>query len=262
MAGSLVVVGTGIRALAQITRETRAAVVNAERVFYGVGDPLTEQWIRSVQPGAESLDTLYRDGQPRRITYQQMIDRILGAVREGSRVCVCLEGHPGVLVHASHASIRAARAEGFEAQMLPGISTMDSLFSDLGIDPAEHGLQTFDATDFLLCDRVIDAATPLVLWQVDCLGDATFRTGGYPRKHLPLLSEALQKIYGADHEIYLYQAAVLPISRAIIERATIATLAETALRGFTLYVPAGAERAPDPEAMRSLGMCGGTPWQT
>jgi hypothetical protein len=262
MRGSLVVVGTGIRALTQITRETRAALENAARVFYGVGDPLTEQWIRSVQPEAESLDTLYRDGLPRRVTYRKMVDRILAAVRNGARVCVCLEGHPGVLVHVSHAAIGAARAEGFEAHMLPGVSTLDVLFSDLGIDPAERGLQMFDATDFLLCERKIDNTTPLVLWQVDCLGDPAFHTDGYSRGHLPLLEDALATVYGRDHEIYLYQAAILPVAKPIIDRATVATLTESTLRGFTMYVPASADPAPDRETMRRLGMVGGTPWQT
>jgi precorrin-2 methylase len=63
------------------------------------------------------------------------------AVREGLNVCAAFYGHPGVFVYASHQSIRLARAEGFEAQMLPGISAEDCVFADLGIDPENMGVR-------------------------------------------------------------------------------------------------------------------------
>ena len=43
--------------------------------------------------------------------------------------------------------------EGFNAQMLAGISAEDCLFADLGLDPGKNGCQSFEATDFLIRRR-------------------------------------------------------------------------------------------------------------
>jgi hypothetical protein len=34
--------------------------------------------------------------------------------------------------------------------MLPAISAEDCLFADLGVDPADHGCPSYEATDFLV----------------------------------------------------------------------------------------------------------------
>ena len=65
-----------------------------------------------------------------------MAEAILEPVRAGKRVCAAFYGHPGVFVLPSHDAISRARAEGFEATMLPGVSAEDCLVADLGVDPA------------------------------------------------------------------------------------------------------------------------------
>ena len=59
-----------------------------------------------------------------------------------------------------------ARAEGFNARMLPGISAEDCLFANLGADPGTHGCQSFEATSFLLRKPKFDTLTHLILWQI------------------------------------------------------------------------------------------------
>jgi hypothetical protein len=54
-------------------------------------------------------------------------------------LCVALYGHPGVFACVGHEAIERARAEGIDAQMLPGISAEDCLFAELGVDPAVGG---------------------------------------------------------------------------------------------------------------------------
>ena len=100
-------------------------------------------------PNRHSLFTV--EGRSRLDTYQDMVDRILACVREGSDVCVAFYGHPGVFVYPSHEAIKRARIEGYKATMLPGISAEDCLFADLGIDPGKavakaSRLRTFSYT--------------------------------------------------------------------------------------------------------------------
>lgn len=128
--GSLVVVGTGISAPGQTTLEAVACIRQADRVFYAVTEPTTEFWIHGLNSTAASLVDLYAEGKDRYKTYKEMADRILTAVRSGSRVCAVFYGHPGVMVNPSHDAIRRARREGFKARMLPGISTEACLYAD------------------------------------------------------------------------------------------------------------------------------------
>jgi uncharacterized protein YabN with tetrapyrrole methylase and pyrophosphatase domain len=101
----------------------------AEKLLYLVADTATETWIRRLNPTATNLDDCYAEGKPREKTYQEIVDRILSAVRSGLQVCAAFYGHPAVFATPTHAAIRRARREGFSARILPGISTADCLFA-------------------------------------------------------------------------------------------------------------------------------------
>src|SRR3954452_19654831 len=129
--GILRVIGTGIRTMGHLTIEAIAWMKAADKLLYLVGDPIGEDLILRLNPETQSLYGLNGEGKPRINTYNEMIDRVLTCVREGHRTCFALYGHPGVFVYPSHESVRRARAEGYDAQMLPGISAEDCLFADL-----------------------------------------------------------------------------------------------------------------------------------
>ena len=148
-AESLTIVGTGIKAIAHMTDEGAEAIRHADKVLYGTAEPLTENWILRNSKSAESLDRFYVNDGPLNLAYEKMIAEIVHHVRGGLRVCACFEGHPGVFVYASHECVRILRAEGYRARMLPGVSTQDALFCDLGVDPGECGCQSFDADRLL-----------------------------------------------------------------------------------------------------------------
>src|SRR5215467_5062188 len=186
--GSLIVVGTGIKTTGQLTLETIAWMEEADSLLYVVGDPIAEAVIKRLNPrGAVSLAAYYQEGQSRMYAYNAMVEHILGCVRSGHRTVAAFYGHPGVFAYPSHESIRRARSEGFSAWMLPGISSEDCLFADLGVDPAVGGCQSYEATDFLLNAVQIDSSSQLVLWQIGTLGDWTYKRHMYDIRAMPLL---------------------------------------------------------------------------
>jgi hypothetical protein len=235
--GSLVVVGTGIKAIAHMTAEAMEAIRQADKVLYGTCEPLTEDWIRRNAQSADSLDRFYVDGGVRMVAYRRMIQEVLDHVRRGLRVCVAFEGHPGTFVYVSHESIRLLREEGYRARMLPGVSTQEVMFCDLLFDPAEYGCQSFDATDFLLRGYEPDVTSSLILWQVSCIGDFSFRETASENNNLDVLAEVLQRFYGAQHEVLAYEAPLFVITKPVITRTSIAELPEADLGLATLCVP-------------------------
>src|SRR5688500_11778684 len=92
--GSLIVVGTGITGINQVTLEALGAIKSADLLYYVANDPLTEAWLKDVNPSAATLSDLYGEGKPRNVTYVEMAARVIRAVKNGARVCVALYGHP------------------------------------------------------------------------------------------------------------------------------------------------------------------------
>ncbi|MCP3140974.1 SAM-dependent methyltransferase [Pyxidicoccus xibeiensis] len=258
--GSLVIAGTGIQWAGQTTHAARTAIEEADRVLFAVVDPWTVQWLRGLKPSAESLP--YSTGNtPRRLIYAEMVRRILAPVREGFRVCAVFYGHPGVLHTAAHEALRQARAEGFPAQMLPGISFLDCLYADLGVDPGRDGFQVHEATDFLIRGRAYDAHSPLVLSQIAAIGNTGFfdATATLRIQHgLRVLSEVLRRRYPASHEAIIYEAAVLPIQPPRMTRVTLEELPAAAVTDVsTLYVPPLGPAPVDEHMLALLGMASG-----
>jgi hypothetical protein len=251
-AGSLTIVGTGISIGGHLTPEARAAFERAEEAWYLVGDPVATALLEEINPRARSLHDLYDPGLPRLETYEAMVERLLASVRAGRQVCAAFYGHPGVFVYPSQKAIERARAEGYDATMLPGIGSLDCLWSDLGIDPAADGCQIYHATDFVLEARVPDTAATLVLLQINVIGQA-----GYVEEpdwsRLPVLVDYLLRFDPPGHETLGYEASPFPLTSPLVERAPISGLADAKLSpGMTLVVPPASRREADPELARLL----------
>lgn len=254
MAGSLTVVGTGIR-FTQITMESIAALKSADKVLFLVADPLTAAWLRKTNQSAESLHVLYEIGKERHITYDEMVDRILSEVRKNQKVCAAFYGHPGIFVTPSHEAIRIAREEGIEARMLPAVSAEDCLFADLGIDPSKEGCQSFEATDFLALGRKFDPTSTLIIWQIGCVGDLTFNPRANENGGIAVLVNKLLESYEASHPVILYQANVLPLCAPKVKRLNLSDLlTEKVNQITTLYVTPLPRRNLDSAVLERFGL--------
>ncbi len=253
--GSLTVVGTGFSLAGQVTREALSAIERADRLFYLVNDNVTSRWLEEKNPTAESLHSSYHPGRDRGETYIEMAERILAPVRDGRWVCAAFYGHPGVFATPPHEAIRQARAEGYEARMLPGISAEDCLFADLGLDPGALGCQSFEATDFLIRRRRFDPASLLVLWQVGVIGVRDFRKGElWNRRGLEVLSEELLRHYPPRHRVTLYEASAYPVCGPRVLHLPVTELggAPATVR-TTLCVPPLGVTPVDAEVLARLG---------
>jgi uncharacterized protein YabN with tetrapyrrole methylase and pyrophosphatase domain len=254
--GSLTIVGTGIRSVAQVTLEAKAHMQQADKLLYLVTDPVTRDWICGLNETAESLHDCYRDEEPRLRAYARMTERIAAWVRKDLNVCVAFYGHPGVFVKPSHDAILQARQEGHRAEMLPGVSAEDCMFADLGFDPAVGGCQSYEATDFLTRKPRFDTASHLILWQVSVIAEGKFSSkGNYRKDGLAFLAEALLEHYPPEHEVFLYTAALYSVCKPEIQRVPLSGLAKLSLSPTaTLYVPPFGQRLADRAMVERLGM--------
>jgi uncharacterized protein YabN with tetrapyrrole methylase and pyrophosphatase domain len=252
--GSLTVVGTGIQLGTHLTPEARATIEKADAVLSLVTEPIMQELIERLNDRARSMHDLYTVGESRADTYEAMTEAILAEVRAGKDVCAVFYGHPGVFVAPSHESVRRARAEGFRARMLPGISAEDCLFADLGVDPARSGCQSYEATDFLVHRRRIDPEVSLVLWQVGTVGNVAAAADAVTTG-LPVLVEVLREHYPAGHEVTVYEASPYPGFDPLVSTVRLSELAAEHVTALsTLYVPPSGKSPLDLTMIDRLGL--------
>jgi hypothetical protein len=248
---ALVVVGTGIRIIGQMTIESIAWIKASEKVLYLAHDPVAGAVITGLNPRAESLARFYVEGKPRRESLVEMVQRVMECVRSTRQTCLVCYGHPGVFCWVGHEAIRQARAAGYKARMLPGISAEDCLFADLGLDPGTDGCQSFEASDFLKYGPKVDPSNLLILWQIAATGDEQFTSKGYKNSALPLLIKRLCRIYGSDHKAIVYVAPVHWAGEPVIEHVPLGQLDKTQLPGSaSLCIPPSRPARPKIEGKK------------
>jgi uncharacterized protein YabN with tetrapyrrole methylase and pyrophosphatase domain len=254
--GRLTIVGTGITLGVHVTPEARAAIERADEVLYLLAEPAMSLWLERLNPRARSLEHLYPLGSDRREIYQAIVEEVAARVRTGADVCLAFYGHPGVFVYPSHELVRRARAEGWHARLLPGISAEDCLFADLGVDPGLIGCLSFEASDFLLHGRRPDTSAGLVLWQIGVIGiaGAVLETS-YPG--VAILRDRLLDDYPPAHEVVVYEAATYPIFEPVVRRVPLAGLAEAEIPTMaTLWVPPAGRPQVDAAMAQRLDALG------
>jgi hypothetical protein len=229
------------------TLEAVGQIEIADKLFHVVAEPAAAYWLKSLNPTAESLVQYYAEGKSRMRTYEEMVERILSHVHRGEHVCVAFYGHPAVGVEPTQMVLRRARAEGFSARVLPGVSSDACLYADLGIDPMDHGIQAYEASRFVAREPQIDTGTGLILWQAGFVGESSMNFSG--RSHGPgvrHLVSVLRRYYPASHPVAAYEASPYPIAPPWIAWTKLRSLAD-AIRSTatTVFIPPiGRSRPP------------------
>jgi hypothetical protein len=239
--GELLIIGSGIDSIG-FSLGDEALIASADKVLYCVADPATVVWLRRLRPDALDLYVLYADDKVRYTTYMEMAEAQLYWVRQGLRVVVIFYGHPGIFVLSTHRAIQIARREGHHAVMKAGVSALDTLCADLGVDPSHPGLQTHEATDALLRRRRIDTSLHVILWQVGLIGELGYRRQGYLNNHFSYFISWLEELYGSDYQITHYIGARYPGTDPLIQTHTLKDLHDPArqreITGLsTFYIP-------------------------
>lgn len=226
-------------------------------MLYLVNDPLMKLWIQKNNPYAETLDELYIKYPLRLHCYRAITEYILSCVRQMQHVCVVMYGHPAVFAQPGLAAIQQAKKEGFYTKILPGISAEDCLFADLLVDPGSVGCQSYEATEFLLCQLSIELSSHLILWQIGVIGLLGHEKNKIYEdlKGVICLRDYLLKFYPAEHVVYLYEAAQYRHHEPVIQKVFLIELVNaTVSRLSILYIPPLKKKSFNKEMLEHLGI--------
>lgn len=229
-------VGTGMTVAGQISQIAKSYIESADVVFTHTPHELTHTWLSSLNQDVRNLQGLYAEGKHRMDTYEQMVEAMLSEVRQGKNVCGAFYGHPGIFACVPHMAIEQAQKEGFSAKMEPGISAEACLYADLGIDPGSHGIQSFEASQFFFYNHQPNTAGYILLWQIGLVGEPTGRTFSVDSDTIDAFKDFLLQWYPAEHELILYEAAVLPIETFRADKVAIKDLDKAQLNLITTAI--------------------------
>lgn len=249
---SLTVVGSGIKFFSHLTIETISYIRNSQQVLYLVNDPAMKEWIEKNNPNSQSLDFLYRKYRLRIHNYEAITNYIVEQSKR-CHVCVVMYGHPVVFAQPALNAVIKLQQEGHDAVILPGISAEDCLLADLLVD-VSVGIQSFEATDFLIHRRRWDPSSNLLLWQIGVMGIMGNSEFFESSNGIQLLYNYLSSYYKTNHEIILYVASQYPGIPAQIQRFPLDRLLTNIEipRLATMYIKPALNAPIDKEAVKSL----------
>lgn len=248
----LSLVGSGIKIISHLTRETESHIKKADIVLYLVNEPLMEEWIQANARKSENLSALYFSQDNRLDSYHMITKKIISTLDFYEFVSVVFYGHPTVFTKPGLEAIKQARADGIETKILPGISAEDCLFADLGIDPCDTGCYSLEATDLLVYQRRPDPASHLIIWQVGMSGNAGHQA--LDKTAIVLLCEYLLQFYSPNHQISLYEASLYPGMDCSINTFALEELPEQDISKIaTLYIPPEKTMPVNVDTLKKLG---------
>ena len=212
------IIGLGTVVGWQLTREAEHALRKSEKVFYldsGLG---SADFLRSICKETIDLNPLsYQEGQPRRAAYDRMSALVLKAALETRPVAFAVYGHPRVYVYPTEQISSAAKLLNLKVRIIPGISSLDTMFVDLDLDPGLNGFQMYEATDLIARDRPLQIDVPAMIWQVGVVGTGLYTDRqSNPERFQPLLKHLL-KFYGSDHVVSVVKSADTPLTKSSLK---------------------------------------------
>lgn len=226
-------------------------------MFYLVNEPLTEEWIKKINPSSESLGKIYSSSLRRLDSYQAIATYIVDSIEKFKQVCVIMYGHPIVFAQPALDAAIKAKQKGLVVKIFPAISAEDCLFADCMFDPGQYGCQSFEATDFLIHKRLYDCNSHLVLWQIGIIGNVYHQSQiiNQPGNGLSILTECLTEKYPLNHKVIIYEAALYPTFEPRVEEITLKELVDSHLSKIsTLYIPPLAKSPYNSEILNKLGI--------
>jgi uncharacterized protein YabN with tetrapyrrole methylase and pyrophosphatase domain len=167
---NLYVVGSGIKTLSNFTKEFETCATQSDIVFYLNNDPVTKEWYQKYAKKSYDLDAIYqKDSQTHRSNiYHAIADHIISEFKHYDNICFALYGHPFFCAQpALHAIEKIAKdREDITIHSFPAVSALDCLWTDLKVNPAENGMQLYEASCMIYRKIPLLTQVDLVILQV------------------------------------------------------------------------------------------------
>lgn len=234
---NLCILGSGIKSIAHLSYESQLYIKKADIVLFLLNEPILENYIKENSKKSYDLSEIYYSTEDRQDCYKKIVDYILNLLGDYQNVCAIFYGHPIFCVNPAQSLIEKAKSKDVNIISCPAISSIDCMFSDLNIDPAEYGMQIYMAQDIINRKISVTTQSYLALLQIGFIND-----NGHVHKtknqQLSILKDYLYGFYPESHKCFIYEATLYANKKSITNSITLKDLSNDKLSSLsTLLIP-------------------------
>jgi uncharacterized protein YabN with tetrapyrrole methylase and pyrophosphatase domain len=231
--------GSGIRGSLHFTNETQQALRACRSVHVLHPDSMVLEYVRQQCGDVRDLAQLYEGYDVRQDVYKRIADLLVEDAASGGPVALLVHGHPLFLVSAAEYTLSLAKRRGLVTEVLPAVSSFDTMLCDLGIDYG-YGVQIFDSTTLLDHGWAPNPAVPLLVFQLATTRNPLVVNTAPTGVVLKSLAEFLAATYGEDHLVKVVHSGAFLLEPTEVIDLPLSALASDSIdleRRPTLYVP-------------------------
>lgn len=200
------VLGNGVRGKKQLTLEEVNILMNSKCVLFFPIESDTEKWLYEKLNIRNSFDLSkeYLNGDYDKNNYSRIVDLIIRKCKEFGEVSILIPGHPFVGVTWIKDLIYMRNDGQINLDIRDGISSFDTILTDMEIDPLDHGTMVLDANRLLLFQLRLDPRMNLMIYHICSVGNAhTDFENTVKYNQLSMLQTYLEKYYSANHPVVI-----------------------------------------------------------
>lgn len=234
----VIIAGTGIKGVMHMTLETKEMLKSCDKIYVLHYDSQIVNYFRNYDATIVDASLYYEEGKKRSNVYKDLAIDILNDSQK-SRVGFVVHGHPLFIVSTSEFLLEMAPKYDVKVEVLPSISSLDSLMVDIGEDFG-FALQSYEVNYMLKMNPYLNNHIPLFIFQVAVLGSFDVNKE-YTPSNFKVLTDYLLQYYPPEHKIQfilstrnaLFESDLVELSIDELNTATIDFLEARP----TLYVP-------------------------
>lgn len=193
-------IGAGVSPDLHFTRLGMKQIANADCVVYYADPRLEKVFDEAGVKNRVTLDDLYPHGGVDDDSYQAVLNRIVCLLEDHDYVVFVQQGNPRLGVTLADMLNETSKVEGFEFDIFPGISSLDTLIIDTDRDPLEYGSVIIDANRLILFSHRICPEFDYYIYHICSVGTRkTNIDDPSVDNSIGLLQQHLLSAYPPDH---------------------------------------------------------------
>ncbi len=202
------ILGCGIGGAGQITLSSNVILTSADTIFSLVAYPSFQEYLKAIARNSDDLMRFYRDGEDPGAVYQSIASAVLDPSGAWNHAAFVVEGNPRLYNRPVELVVEGGSSLGWEVNMHPSISALDTLLIDLDLSIEASGLQIFDAGRLVAFESEFTPTIPMILFQIAACSSRTFVNQDNQTSDLfRPLQEILLLKYPPDHPFVLTRTA-------------------------------------------------------
>ena len=252
----LYIIGLGVSIPGHVTVQATRAMSRCVRLYSIVQEP-PRLWLPKEHLNLEVINALkmYNEDSIRTQNYERAARTIIAALDSAHPLGYVTYGNPMSYDRVAQNLVEYAKASDITLQVVPGISSFDTILCDLTVDMAP-AIQVVDASWLVACHIEPNIYMPALVMQVSVFG--SFRTHYSQRpdsRSLEGLVEYLCRFYPPSHPVSLVRSTGQegePANVRTIALGNLCNVTSEDLGGASLYIPVLMYPTPDQEMIGAM----------